>query len=101
MQSIHCLTWPLLSIVRAGKRVKTPIFSSLPLMPANNDTPSGSSTPAKRKAYTTLDDLLDRTISALKVLEGASSLIPVAGVGVAIPIVRKIVEQLRVSKRYP
>ena len=66
-------------------------------MPANSDTPSGSSTSAKRKAYTIVDDVLDRTISALKVLEAASSLIPVAGVRVAIPIVRKIVEQLRVS----
>ena len=66
-------------------------------MPANNDTTSGSSATSKRKAYSTLDDVLDRTISALKVLEAASSLIPVAGVGVAVPIVRKIVEQLRVS----
>ena len=58
---------------------------------------SGSSTPFKKKSNSTLDEILDRTIGVLNVLEDASDLIPVAGVGSAIPIVRKIVEQLRVS----
>ena len=55
------------------------------------------STPSKRKTNGALDKILDRTIGVLDVLEDASDLIPVAGVGSAIPIVRKIVEQLRVS----
>ena len=87
----------LLSIARASEHVKPPISTSSSLILANSSTMSGLSTSSKRKPYTTLDDALDRTINALKVLEDASSLIPVAGVGVAIPIIRKIVEQLRVS----
>ena len=58
---------------------------------------SGLSAPPKIKSNSTLDEILDRTIGVLDVLEDASDLIPVAGVGSAIPIVRKIVEQLRVS----
>ena len=58
---------------------------------------SGSSVSSKKKPHGTLDAILDHTISTLKVLEGVSNLIPVAGVTVAIPIIRKIAEQLRVS----
>ena len=61
---------------------------------------SGSSVPSKKTSYRTLDEILDHTIGVLKVLEDASSLIPVAGVGAAIPIVRRIVEQLRVSRQF-
>ena len=75
----------------------TPTLSPHSLASSVSTTMSGSSAPSKKKANSTLDEILDRTIGVLNVLEDASDLIPVAGIGSAIPIVRKIVEQLRVS----
>jgi hypothetical protein len=57
-------------------------------------TPQNTSNTKKGKTF--LDAILGRIDDVLQLLGDVSSVVPVAGFGVAVPIVRLIVAQLRV-----
>jgi hypothetical protein len=59
--------------------------------------PPLASSSKKRKRNESLKATLDRVDLALNVLNDVASLVPVAGFANAVPIVRRIVEQIRVS----